>query len=1054
MPAHDVHMPPPISHRERVEQAGRWLDSRLGGGAVPPLVVLIGLGDGFVLDAIARRSPDTRVLALEPDPRHAQRFLSADAWRPWRESGRLVYLTGPDYAGADQAWRIFPAGVTSPAVIPHPELAVGEDAIRAAQTLKRIIHGVAANADARRRFAPAYLVNSLRNLPAIAAGGDVRDLTGAYPGVPAIVLGAGPSLDAAIAWLRTVNNRALIIAADTALRPLLAAGIAPHLVAGLDPGTHNTRHFLSLPECADTWLLAESALDRDATAVFDHRTLWFRAAHHHPWPWFNDLGLDAGQLEVWGSVLTAGFQAARLAGCDPIVMAGADLSYPGGQPYARGTTYEFDWATWVASGFDLNDVWAAALSTESGEEAIDIHGAPIRTTVPMISVRDWLVAQAARSGRRIINASGSGILYGASIEQAALADVLMREMSIATVGNHARPKAGLDALAAAARARDIRSTLQSGERSPVLSQWIDFTCGGFDTNATAAALDSAVSELEAAAGHGGARHAAPASGLPWDRPDLASAMVEIIARLPETIRLGMSSAAPAVAPAPVQRRDIPASRPARLLQAWTLLGFICDQLLGADEDLRARCEPERMDATGINHLFAWPDATQWAVVMLQGLVADAGMPAQADPTFCIRPPLAGLDRGARQPHPLAACACALLAVEWLRGAGAATELCQALSTALKQDASRIVRGEHDATGLAPALTVELVRGSESSTLDVHLSFNSPAIALMRTGTLLPDSPDIASVYAPVTCDLAGVSRLARLDTFANHLASGTAPSPSATRRPLADPPRVSARVLTRGGSLFWSFVSYATTEGVVCITPRAQQSMIVDAAGTVRPHHEWPRGITQELPFGTGGAIAWSNGLAEWPTIRPACVMYRERPGGPVTIEDLPVRSAYGGWWNGRVYWICRSRLEEPQTVVSWAPGEDVRVEASGITPWAVLPEEDALALHPCDFAPSRGYRRMHATTGWKLRPGQPLETVALGPYGAVSSRAARAAWMASAHVDSDVIRLEGPDGRAFSLIAPSPFTIAWAGDSLMAGTWNGEILVFDALLRALGDAS
>jgi hypothetical protein len=1052
MAARDLLTPPPASRNERVDQAGHWLDAHVGGRALPPLIAFIGLGDGLVLDAIAQRSPDTRVLALEPDARKARMFLAADEWRIWRESGRLVYLTDPDYAGADQAWRIFPAGVTSPTVIPHPELTVGEGAIRAAQTLKRIIHGVAANAEARRRFAPAYLVNSLRNLPAMAAGGDVRDLTGAYRGVPAIVLGAGPSLDAAIAWLRTVNNRAVIVAADTALRPLLAAGIAPHFVAGLDPGAHNTRHFLSLPECAGTWLIAESALDRDATALFDHRTLWFRAAHHHPWPWFNELGLDVGHLEVWGSVLTASFQAARLAGCDPIVMAGADLSYPGGRPYARGTTYEFDWATWVASGVDLNDVWAATISTASGEETLDIRGTPIRTTTPMISVRDWLVAQAARSGRRIINASGSGILCGVGIEQAAIADVLTRELSIAPVGSCARAKAGFDPLDVAARARDIRSTLQSGESSPVLSPWIEFTCGGFDANAAAAALDSAACELESTVGRRAAR-VATSTVLPWDRPDLARAMAEIITRLSETIRLGMSSASSPIDPAPAPPRDALAGKPGRLLQAWTLLGIICEHLLGADEDLRGRCEPERMDAVGINHLFAWPDATQWAVVMFQALVADAGMPAEADPSYCVRPPLAGLDRGARQPHPLAACACALLAVEWLRGAGAAPELCQALSTALRQDASRIVRGEHDAAGGAPALTVEIVRDEDSSGVDVHLLFNSPTVALMRTGTLLPDS-DIASVCAPVICDLAGVVRLAHLDALADHLASGPAPSPFATRRQFAEPARVAARVLTRGGSLFWSFVSYATTDGVVCVTPRAQQSMIVDAAGTVRPHHEWPRGITQELPFGAGGAIAWSNGLADWPKIQPACVMYRERPGGPVTIEELPVRPAYGCWWNGRVHWICRSRLEEAETVVSWAPGEDVRVEASGIAPWAALPEDDGIVLHPCDFAPTRGYARGHAASGWKLRPGQPLEPIALGPYGAVSSRAARAGWIASAHVDSDVIRLEGPDGRAFSLISPSPFTIAWAGDSLMAGTWRGEILLFDALLPALDGAS
>ena len=116
----------------------------------------------------------------------------------------------------------------------------------------------------------------------------------------------------------------------------------------LDPSEINGRHLLDLPAHAGTWLVAESALDPRATAAFHGRTLWFRVAPHQPWPWLKTHGIDVGRLDVWGSVLTGAYQVAMLAGCDPIVMVGADLSYPGGRPYVRGTTYEFNWA-WAAA---------------------------------------------------------------------------------------------------------------------------------------------------------------------------------------------------------------------------------------------------------------------------------------------------------------------------------------------------------------------------------------------------------------------------------------------------------------------------------------------------------------------------------------------------------------------------------------------------------------------------------------------------------------------------------------------------------------------------------
>ena len=81
------------------------------------------------------------------------------------------------------------------------------------------------------------------------------------------------------------------------------------MVVGADPGAANARHFHALPDCSKTWLIAESALDRSATSIFDGRTLWFRLARHHPWPWLQESGIDIGLMEMWGSVLTAAFRS-------------------------------------------------------------------------------------------------------------------------------------------------------------------------------------------------------------------------------------------------------------------------------------------------------------------------------------------------------------------------------------------------------------------------------------------------------------------------------------------------------------------------------------------------------------------------------------------------------------------------------------------------------------------------------------------------------------------------------------------------------------------------
>ena len=76
-----------------------------------------------------------------------------------------------------------------------------------------------------------------------------------------------PSLDRNLGEIVEHRRRALVVAADTALRPLLAAGVQPDLVVGVDPSEANARHLTDLSSCPGTWLVAEGSLDPVALAT-------------------------------------------------------------------------------------------------------------------------------------------------------------------------------------------------------------------------------------------------------------------------------------------------------------------------------------------------------------------------------------------------------------------------------------------------------------------------------------------------------------------------------------------------------------------------------------------------------------------------------------------------------------------------------------------------------------------------------------------------------------------------------------------------------------------
>ena len=77
--------------------------------------------------------------------------------------------------------------------------------------------------------------NTFLNLPHLAHAPDVGELKGGLEDIPFILIGAGPSLDESIDFLREVQDKAIIVASNTPYRKLINNGIRPHLVVTADP---------------------------------------------------------------------------------------------------------------------------------------------------------------------------------------------------------------------------------------------------------------------------------------------------------------------------------------------------------------------------------------------------------------------------------------------------------------------------------------------------------------------------------------------------------------------------------------------------------------------------------------------------------------------------------------------------------------------------------------------------------------------------------------------------------------------------------------------------
>jgi hypothetical protein len=469
---------PAIAHTpESVADACARLHDAVGAD-VPDTVFVIGCGLGAIFDAIDQANPAAEVVALEPDRTSARRFLQHRDWTAWIRSGRLSLFVGPEYPGVNAAWRPSVVPATVPLVLdPDLERQNPDAAQEAEAVVDRLVQEARANAHARRANSGRYLLHTLANAAAIAREGDVATLAHACAGMPAIIVGAGPSLDGRLPELAAVADRAVVIACAAAARPLMTSGISPRFIVAADPTEATAMHVSALLSPRTSWLVGEGSLHPTALTPFDRRTFVFSVGDHQPWPWLRSLGITRGQLATWGSAATSALDLALRLGCSPIVFAGLDFAFTAGRPYCRGTTFESQWSVWMGAGQTFDSICKQAINRWPLTLEQDAEGQMVRTAPHLVSFRNWMCQQIeAASHARFINATPGGILHHAFIEQSNLSDALARlpALDAKAIDAHVRDRhratapasprlfAGIDALAA---------SVSDG----TLADWVEFS---------------------------------------------------------------------------------------------------------------------------------------------------------------------------------------------------------------------------------------------------------------------------------------------------------------------------------------------------------------------------------------------------------------------------------------------------------------------------------------------------------------------------------------------------------------------------------------------------
>lgn len=392
--------------------------------------ILLGFGLGYLLDALLEEfaHPSNHYFIVESDLEILRAAFEARDLAPILSRHNVYFAwpaSGPELASQWQK-HFDPVLAQKSVFLTHlPSMALNLGKYKAAaEMIQSQIFQTFTDINTLVAQSQTFLDNFVTNLPKAAKAPGVTSFAGLFANTPAILVSAGPSLDKNIHELRGFEDRVLILATDTALKPLLAAGIDPHFVLTGDPSHANylhlkgasTKNALLVTEATSFPLVFDEFEGRTIACTYDQSALKS----------LSELLGNKGVLHAWGSVATLALDYALLLGCNPVIFIGQDLAHTDGRIYCSGVYFENDWFQGIVDPAGYYAKLAHLRSQRLSTMAEDIFGKPVESTDKLMAYWNWILKVIGdHPGVQFINATEGGILRG-SVAIMSLKEALYR----------------------------------------------------------------------------------------------------------------------------------------------------------------------------------------------------------------------------------------------------------------------------------------------------------------------------------------------------------------------------------------------------------------------------------------------------------------------------------------------------------------------------------------------------------------------------------------------------------------------------------------------------
>lgn len=388
-----------------VRESKRKLESAIDENT--EIALFIGTGLGYDLK-VFYEAYNIPAVVFEPDSSIRKLWSKAGIWNPDSPSCKesrasaidVVCKDLPDMSRIKNLLQSFDTARI--AIISHRPSLISDS--RYTEILNMILEYIGrrqTNEATNRKFDELWAKNLVRNMSFMNHCSPLPEKI-EFP-VPAVILGAGPSLYSDLRTIFPFREKCLLIATDTAFSVCENVGLRPDIVLSVDPQPVNR---IYLRKASVFPILIFDPVAHPFSWPVD-KAFYFHSFHNIYNVLDTQFGFAARRLAYGGSVSTTATDLGFQLKCPKIFLAGQDLSFPNYRAHSPGATFEEE-VRFREDRFYRQELLNFKQLNALPGRFLSGRTIPVRSNDKMLVFLKWFQQKAVMNPDRLVNITSEG----------------------------------------------------------------------------------------------------------------------------------------------------------------------------------------------------------------------------------------------------------------------------------------------------------------------------------------------------------------------------------------------------------------------------------------------------------------------------------------------------------------------------------------------------------------------------------------------------------------------------------------------------------------------